>query len=427
MGEHMPPGYQDLKGAISEAQRTGAPLECSLTGIVVDFLPAIPSKGTDFQITFTIRDPSLAEDDGSLKIKCFRRSVDDLPRVRNLGDVVLLRNVRISLFQSSYSALLGAKSSFIVFPKDKMVTSAFREQYGTTGGALLLHHKSLTARNPSVHEQQWAINLAEALPHFILQYSSTAKTSVAVRPPPPPSNTSSGAPLNVPRGPRATFTTQDARKGKFSLIKDVKDQCFYDLCVEVLKMRDEPDYLSMWVTDYTEHPALLERDDDWPGPQGRMTLKLELRPPHNSRALQNFKVGDFVDLQNVRIKVNRKGSELEGNIWHDRYYPEKILVRNTIRNDDVLSSLKTRRASCKTHTQRALLDGTTKDRGETTQGKKKKGKNAAKKNKAALAAQNEPPAKKRRMDSELRPGGCKPDVNPNSTSPTSPPRTNIKH
>jgi hypothetical protein len=66
---------------------------------------------------------------------------------------------------------------------------------------------------------------------------------------------------------------------------------------------------------------------DWTGPSGRHTLKVELFPPHAGFARDKVKEGDHLMLQNVRIKESN-AAKMEGNLWQDRQYPDKVLVHH---------------------------------------------------------------------------------------------------
>lgn len=65
---------------------------------------------------------------------------------------------------------------------------------------------------------------------------------------------------------------------------------------------------------------------NWSGPCGRRTLQVELLPPHAGYARDRVKEGDFIKLSNVRIKESNAG-KMEGNLWPDRQFPDKILVQ----------------------------------------------------------------------------------------------------
>ena len=139
------------------------------------------------------------------------------------------------------------------------------------------------------------------------------------------------------------------RSQKFSLIQDVQPDKFYDMVVEIVKLFPSRfgDSAEVYVTDYTVNDNLFNyqdpedstkagRDGDdfsyiststknWPGPWGKRVLCIEVRYPHLAYLQQHVKVGDCVELKNVRVKHSRQ-TRLEGNMFPDNRTPEKILV-----------------------------------------------------------------------------------------------------
>lgn len=67
-------------------------------GVVVDKLDVYHTKGSSSCVTFTIKDSQFEAPSwrGGLKIRCFNDDESRLPIVQ-LDDVVLLRNIRVSL------------------------------------------------------------------------------------------------------------------------------------------------------------------------------------------------------------------------------------------------------------------------------------------------------------------------------------------
>lgn len=74
----------------------------SVIGVVVDSLTKTHSGGSSFVVTFTIKDCDLeGKSWDGLKIKYFNDDELLIPDVR-LHDVILLRNIRVSLFKMIY-------------------------------------------------------------------------------------------------------------------------------------------------------------------------------------------------------------------------------------------------------------------------------------------------------------------------------------
>lgn len=56
----------------------------------------------DYQSTFTITDRSQWSNDSGLKVKFFRPTTAELPPVEAKGDIVILRNIKVSLIFLSF-------------------------------------------------------------------------------------------------------------------------------------------------------------------------------------------------------------------------------------------------------------------------------------------------------------------------------------
>lgn len=384
MGEFLPPGFNEVQNALSSARKTTMPDDVSISGVVVSLFPVKNTRNGDHQITFSIRDYT-----GAIQIRCFRKLHADLPRIKGIGDVVLLRSVQITPFNNEYSIVLRQNSSFVVFHKESIVSSAFREQYGSAGGALLPHHRPAQSPQPTVHEQQWVISLSENL-------SSTRASNLPVH---AHHITWNEAPLIAPN-PSLNAPTRPAlgpaRGFKFSLIKDLQVPSFKDLCVVVLKMFDENGIrMNLYVTDYTEHPQLHPYTDNGAGPGGRLTLRVELESPINHEAQADVRVGDIVELKNVRIKFSELGV-LEGNIYPDTKYSHKKHVTPSIYDDGIVTALKQRRSEYDSRTARAFLAGEIQDKEQVVDKKTKKNK----KKKRAMEAVQGQTAKKSRVEED---------------------------
>jgi len=129
-------------------------------------------------------------------------------------------------------------------------------------------------------------------------------------------------------------------KGKFSLLKDVKDGQFCDLVVQVArKPFDLMDKMTLYVSDYTENSNFfhytiddinalraksdpygymksqsdLSKDKDrWVGPYGKKAIQITCYDPHAEFVRHNVLAGQWLLLRNVHIKYGRDGQNLEG-------------------------------------------------------------------------------------------------------------------
>jgi protection-of-telomeres protein 1 len=133
-------------------------------------------------------------------------------------------------------------------------------------------------------------------------------------------------------------------KDKFALLKDVKDQRFYNILGEVIQVYDASfDRVTMYLSDYTANSEFYHRawgegetsnsrDGDeynyikarskvvksWPGPYGKMSIQLTLYDAHATFVREQVKANDWVLLENVQIKYGNMGGCLEGFLRGDR-------------------------------------------------------------------------------------------------------------
>lgn len=182
-----------------------------------------------------------------------------------------------------------------------------------------------------------------------------------------------------------------ARREKFSLIKDVVINSFYDIVGQVVKVfPGTTGTYDIYVTDYTSNIMLYNyerfpepsnstsREGDefayipskkpnqnWPGPYGQMTLQVALWPPHSQFAQNNINIGDNVFLRNIRIKCSRDGSSrFEGVLHTDRRYEDRIDISVIKDREDprVKDVLKRKRAYLKKTNQQRREPSPVEDR-----------------------------------------------------------------
>jgi protection-of-telomeres protein 1 len=145
-------------------------------------------------------------------------------------------------------------------------------------------------------------------------------------------------------------------------VKDVVVDGFYNLIVQVIKMYSLDGRMTLHVSDYTEHinnynyhrdlndlaAEAVARDGDefgysgrsrsktdksWSGPWGKLTLQLTLFSPHAGYAQDNVREGDWVHVENARIKINSLGN-IEAVVHTDQRYLDKITVSVLDEKDD---------------------------------------------------------------------------------------------
>jgi protection-of-telomeres protein 1 len=256
---------------------------------------------------------------------------------------------------------------------------------------------------PSKAEQMYALSLKQLTPSVVIAANTSNTTAISAG---PAAGTAGGPP---------------SRNTKFRLIQSVNYNDYCDIAVEVIKkFPNSNGNMELYVTDYTQNnnlyhypdPDEADADDDfsryeptnahhnpdsnrnlnregdpygylanvtgkrkdWPGPSGRHTLQVELLPPHAGFARDRVQEGDFVKLSNVRIKQGSAG-KMEGNIWTDRHYPEKIQVNKLI-EEKHLKDLTARRDKYWEAHKNPAEQEVTKKPGKKAKNKKQKGKKA---------------------------------------------------
>jgi protection-of-telomeres protein 1 len=121
---------------------------------------------------------------------------------------------------------------------------------------------------------------------------------------------------------------------QFALIRDMKAHCFYDMVGKVVKTFNDSLCVTVYVTDYTENKELYKYDPQainlssewaWKGPWGRYTLQVTLWDAHAVAARFTVAEGQYLFLQNLRIKINKDGL-YEGALNGDKKFPDRVNV-----------------------------------------------------------------------------------------------------
>jgi protection-of-telomeres protein 1 len=148
-------------------------------------------------------------------------------------------------------------------------------------------------------------------------------------------------------------------KDKFSLLKDVKDTCYYNILGEVIRVYDgSSNTVTVYLSDYTANSkfynhawgeggeAVATTGDkygylrpfskpkaakDWPGPYGKMCIQITLFDEHAIYVRESVKVNQWVFMKNVHMKFGKTGGILEGDLHGDC---GKILVSVMEQADD---------------------------------------------------------------------------------------------
>jgi len=167
--------------------------------------------------------------------------------------------------------------------------------------------------------------------------------------------------LNLPSNEEFEMKSMQAMnvKDKYSLLKDVKPECFYDILGEVMRKYDGSSGSTLYISDYTAHSRFYnyewgggetveprdgdefgyiktrpKKNNDWPGPYGKMSIQLTLFDAHAEFVRENVEAGQWVLLKNVYINFGRMGDCLEGFLRGDPNSSEKVRVRILKRSED---------------------------------------------------------------------------------------------
>ena len=314
MPSEIPPGFSDLFSVSSRLN-----VDVNVMGVVTDFLPPARSRGSDWMSTFSIADHTSGYGDGQ-KVKFFRLQESDLPRFQGTGDVVMLWNVKLKEWSGMRILLSGFASTWAVFSQPS-IPAAMSSQ------SPMKCIKERKAPEPKLAEMKYAVTLCNS------RDRSSYSASV-------PETTSNISPSGI-AAPTIGFPSNP----KFSLIKDMECDKFYDLVGQVVRIFPNSGRTELYITDYTQNGLLYNhewgiddedasRDGDeygyaprvkkkWRGPYGKKTLTVTLWPPHTYWAQTNVKEDDFVFLRNVRAKFSAD-QKLEGVLHSDRRYPDRV-------------------------------------------------------------------------------------------------------
>lgn len=314
----VPPGFIELQTASTKVNR-----DVNIIGVVTDVIPPTKSRGTDYMCTFTLADASFSD---GLHVRFFRPEMESLPKVKGTGDVVILRSIKIQSYRGMTIGLAKWTTTWLVYSADSI------PQQAPSKFSQIKYEKDPRASPLSTAEILYAISLCNS------QDRSTFRTII---------NTSVKEPNN--RVSEATPVIPPQRREKFSLIKDVQIDNFYDLVGQVVKIYPSNGCAELSITDYTSNQLLYNyewgvaggedsREGDefnyisrnsvkkkWPGPFGRMTLMVTLWPPHSYYAQTDVKEQDFVLLRNVRIRYSRD-AKVEGSMHTDHKYTDRVDV-----------------------------------------------------------------------------------------------------
>jgi protection-of-telomeres protein 1 len=298
----LPNGFTAIENA------TAAGDMVTLIGLVLSADMPKQTKGSDWAMNFTIQDDfSTGSVGSSSSINCrFFTRKDNLPKI-SVGDVVILSKFKLSPWNGRMDCVSDFRmhSNVLVFPARKIPVPELSLAY-KSGAQVLPFHPSLGAKDPTIPEQMAVIELKHA--------SSTSNQDVQQH--------------------ASAVAFKATGKRSISLIKDLRENVFYDVRVQVVNLYYQFNTVELKVTDYTANSDLFLYADplvdndlvvhrNWPGPYGQLTLDVRLYEPHAGWARENITAGDYIFLRNLRAKIS-PANKIEGVMHQDKAHPDKV-------------------------------------------------------------------------------------------------------
>lgn len=335
-----PEGFVDLCAALKKPDNTFV----NIIGVVVDVMTPTQTRA-DWMLTARILDRGLADSiEGFQGLTCrfFRADRDLLPRVRGIGDVLLLRHMKMLTFNGTRIAVSNYQTNTLLFPGGSIPSQAFSIAYTDKQRVECLGiPKDVDSVN--LVEQEYVIKLKHAMSNNIESTQlKMAKRNLAHE----------EAALAQPQPKKQRTTGSYGFGAKFKLVKDLNARMYADLCGIVVKRISTNYGCDMYITDYTaneqmryytppEEETSKEREGDvfgysgppkraWQGPWGWLVLKINVKPPHARFANSSVNEGDIVLLKNVKTRITQEGTWLEGDMWPDDLDSRKIQIARII-------------------------------------------------------------------------------------------------
>jgi hypothetical protein len=380
----LPDGFINL--ATARNSTSSAPV--NIIGLVVDRREPKQARGTgDHVFTFKLADASISLSDmggqygegrwDGFTVRCFRGSgsLHMMPQTARIGDAVLLRGIGLTTWNNKVLAMSNAKSSlkFLTFPSESIPSPTY--QVNIMGGKQKLSGEGSPGQLEvlTLAEQAYIIKLKHDLAEQIksrqlgneLPPGTASGPSSAVKRTNPNDLGGNSADATPTKRPRHT----GGFGPKFRLIRDTTfPPCWTDLCGEVIKSFPNSWGCDLYISDYTsnkhmrKYPEPDEAEDDgagsgregdyfnyagvptkrWPGPWGYNILKVNVKEPHAGYIASNVKIGDFVELQNVKMR-QAPDNFLEADMWPDHLDTSRIQIRKLYPGATLVKKLQERR------------------------------------------------------------------------------------
>jgi protection-of-telomeres protein 1 len=298
-------------------------------------------------VTFKICDQTCPDETSSVPIRAFKPIMDQLPQIHSDGDIILIKSIKLQRYQDKIYGIVSPATTWIISylpaiantvpstitfptsmkpqPMEFSQLKGLRNWWTSVGGATssdnahMGNYQNMPASSSMPHTNNYQMTPVNN--HQVMAFQGNAYQNQA------------------PYIKKGTL--------KFSLIRDMKVNNFYDLIGLVVKTFSATQNYTLYITDYSRNSMVHSYEwpgnntveegnfsrakqggGEWPGPWGQYTLQITLWDAHASAArqiledtqiLQNMQdgVGVYVGLKNVRAKKNGDG-RLEGVLHGDK-------------------------------------------------------------------------------------------------------------
>ncbi|KAG4441391.1 hypothetical protein IFR05_003148 [Cadophora sp. M221] len=327
----LPPGFKTIEEIRSlPNDQIMSKVAVSVIGLVKDFMPPKETGGSDldYKCTIELMDHSIQNESYGIRLSIFWPE-EKMPRISGPGDVVLLRNVKAQMWSGAIALLASYSTECHVL------------------SASDIPRAPLPAPNA-----RW-----QSFPPGKFKPPGLTETNYII------SAKSHASEIYLPSDIEFHERSVQAMKvnDKFSLLKDVKPERFYNILGQVIKVHDTMNVMSVYLSDYTANSDFYNnawsgagapsegRDGDeygytksraqdtkdWPGPFGKFCIQLSLYDEHATYVREYVKVKQWVLLSNVQIKYGKMGGLLEGYLRGDRQrFDSKIQVQIMQKSED---------------------------------------------------------------------------------------------
>lgn len=273
----------------------------------------------------TLYDVSTQYDGDAIEFAIFCPDEQDMPQVQ-AGDIVIVYDAKTQSRNGSKTSLLQNRQTAILVYDGDLLSKC------TSPNAVP------SARRDQTTPQDSRAPHPKDVQHVFSLYQKLDKTG-------------------IPDDAQARASQSLNLQGKFRELKDVEPGIYADLIVEVVKQPfNQGDRVTLWVSDYTQNNAFYDKaadglegsgrdgdpygythrfnngnpsrydDRQWVGPSGKKSLQVTCWEPHAQEIRRSVQAGDWVRLRNVHIKWGSKVTNIEGALYQDRDYPNRVYV-----------------------------------------------------------------------------------------------------